>query len=324
MKSQNTRTSSAAAPTRERGAPGVLIALDGSLAAASAIPAAQRLAQQLDMPLHVLYVASNIAKPGRAIELDLEPSLLALPGVELEVRVGDPAAEILRAIEAPDTYLTVLTTHGRVIEHGRHLGHVAEQVITQTMRPILLIRPESAATASTAIEARRFLLPLDGKAATARALGRVADIVQRLGGSFDVLFVADPKQLAPDAAARTGEPGSLAIPRYVDQLQHEWPAWMREALDHLSACSARYPLGVSARVHVAGVAGVADETIAGVILQFVAQHQQDVIVLVRRSQLESGRAVILRALLDQTPCPVLLSGAPTATRTHVKGAAATT
>lgn len=319
MNSPLTQSSSEAQSTRatrSRPAPAVLIALDGSPAAASAVPAARRLAQQLEMPLHLLYVVDSAAVPGTAFRLDFDLGPTAPPEVELDVRIGDPAAEILHAIEDPDTYLTLLTTHGRVVESGRHLGHVAEQVVARTMRPILLIRPESAATASTAIEARRFLLPLDGKVATARALGRVADIVQRLGGSFDVLFVADPKQLAPDVSAEPGEPGDLAIPHYVDHRQHEWPGWMHEALDHLSACSARYPLAIQARVHVAGAVGLAEETIAGVILQYMDKHQQDVVVLVRRSRLESGRAAILRALLDQTPCPVLLTGAPGPARSH--------
>lgn len=304
-----------------RSAPAVLVALDGSVAAATAMPVAQRLAQLLEMPLHILHVAtSRAAAEQQAPHLDLEPA--ATPLVELDVRVGDPAAEILRAIEAPNTYLTVLTTHGRGIERGRHLGYIAEQVIAQTMRPILLIRPEAAAAASAAINARRFLLPLDGKAATARALGRITDIVRRLRGSYDVLFVADPMQLAAAAPPGSGEPGNLGIPRYVDQLQHEWPDWMHEVLDHLSACSARYPLGVPVRVHVAGVAGPADGTIASVVLQFVDDHLDDVIVLVRRSRLELGRAEILRALLDQTPCPVLLTRTPGPVRPFMPNATA--
>lgn len=310
--------------TRSQPVPAVLVAIDGSAAAASAIPAAQRLAQQLEMPLRLLYVAPNDDAAGQALHLDLNLGPTAAPRAELDTRVGDPTTEILRAIEAPDTFLTVLTTHGRIIERGRSLGHIAEAVIAQTMRPILLIRPEAAAVAESAIEARRFLLPLDGKAATVRALGRITDIVQRLGGSFDVLFVADPTQLTPATAAPgSSEPGNLGIPRYVDQLQHEWPAWMHEVLHHLSACSARYPLGVPARVHVAGVAGVADGTIATVVLKFMADHGDDVIVLVRRSRLEPGRAAILRSLLDRTPCPVLLTGSPVPARSRLNKATTT-
>ncbi len=315
-------------PTRPRSL--VLVAVDGSPAAETAVRIAQSLAHKLEMPLHLLHVAAGPVAATTAQQqlhdhFGLDP--MDAPVAEIDVRVGDPATEILRAIGAPETFLTVLTTHGRDIEPGRHLGHVAEQVIAHTMRPILLIRPEAAATAASAIEARRFLFPLDGKAATARALGHITDIVHRLGGSLDVLFVADHVQLttgAPGSAEEQGteEPGDLGIPRYVDQLQHEWPAWMHEVLDHLSACSARYPLGVPARVHVAGVSRTGDGSIASVVLRFVADHHDDVIVLVRRSRLETGRAEILRALLDQTPCPVLLTGAPPPAGSHVNKATA--
>jgi nucleotide-binding universal stress UspA family protein len=300
--SHQTNESTTAPPTRggeSQSAGVVLLALDGSAAAATALPVASSLARRLGAPLHILYVAQSAAEVADFAALAHRDTTLA-PAAEIEVRVGDPASEILRAIEEPRTYLTILTTHGREIEPGRHLGHVAEAVIARTMRPILLIRPEAAALASTAIEARHFLVPLDGAAATARALSDIFEIVHRLSGSCDVLFVADPLQVTMPGAA---EPGSLGIPHYIDQPHHEWPAWMREVQHHLSASAERYPLDVPAHVHVA--AG----TISSVVLQFVAEHHEDVIVLVRRSRLEAGHAQVLRTLLDKTPCPVLLTGA---------------
>ena len=44
------------------------------------------------------------------------------------------------------------------------------------------------------------------------------------------------------------------------------------------------------------------------ITRFAAEHASDAVVLARRSRLEPGRAAVLRAVLDQTPCPVLLVG----------------
>jgi hypothetical protein len=45
--------------------------------------------------------------------------------------------------------------------------------------------------------------------------------------------------------------------------------------------------------------------IGNAITQFAAGHREDVIVLVRRSRLEPGRARVLREVLHQTSCPVL-------------------
>ncbi len=275
----------------------VLLTLDGSEAAATALPAARAIAWQLSMPLRLLHVVpSPISMADIAERLHVDGIVTA---EQIVVRVGDPVDEILNAIEDRQTYLTVMTTHGRYIEPGRHLGHIAEAVVASTLRPILLIRPEAATTATEVLSARRFLLPLDGSATTARSLSAITDIVARLNGSFDVLFVVDPSRPTP----RPEEPGGLNVPSYVDQPQHEWPSWMREVLDYLCACSSRYPLGISTRVHVRQ--GAIDTT----LLQFVEDHENDAIVLVRSSHLEPGHASVLRAVLDHTPCPVVLTGA---------------
>lgn len=303
-------TASAHGPTDERASPSmrhvdhlaprhpvVLLTLDGSPAAATALRPARYIAQQLALPLQVLHIATQaiaVSDVARALRVD---TLAA--SEQVVVRTGDPVHEILRAIDDPSTYLTVMTTHGRAIETGRHLGHVAEAVVAATVRPILLIRPESLEVALTTLYAGRFLLPHDGSATTARALGAVTDIVRRLGGSFDVLFIFDP---ARHPLAEEAEPGSLNMPYYVDQPQHEWPAWMHEVHDHLSAAASRHPLGITTHIHTGRGPSEA------VVLQFVADHQNDAIVLVRTSHLEPGHGAILRTVLDQTPCPVILTG----------------
>jgi nucleotide-binding universal stress UspA family protein len=276
----------------------VLVTLDGSPAAATALGAARCLAQQLAMPLQLLHIAQQpiaVTDLVRALRVDT----MAMTE-EVVVRTGDPVSEILRAVDDPSTYMTMMTTHGRAIETGRHLGHVTEAVVAATMRPVLLIRPEAKEVALRSLCGGRFLLPLDGSPTTARALGAVADIVQRLGGSFDVLFIADP--IRPPVAEEA-EPGSLNIPYYIDQPQHEWPSWMQEVHDHLSASSSRHPLGITTHIHMGRGSSEA------AVLHFVANHHNDAIVLVRRSHLEPGHGNVLRAILDQTPCPVFLTGA---------------
>jgi hypothetical protein len=63
------------------------------------------------------------------------------------------------------------------------------------------------------------------------------------------------------------------------------------------------PADMQARVYLA------QGEIAHEIGRFAVEHDSDAIVLVRRSHLEVGRAHVLRAVLDTTPCPVLLVGA---------------
>ena len=276
--------------------PVVLVALDGSPAAMTALPVARTVAAQIGAEVEILYIAA-----GPLPESDLRKQL-GLDRVDTGVlgirsMPGDPAAEIVRASEDPEVALVVLTTHGHAGGAGRRLGRVAESVIATSARPLLLVDPERASISAAGSPAlRRLLLPLDGTPATAMALGLATELARQLGASIDVLYIADRAQAVPT------EPGSISGPRYVDQPQHEWPHWAREVMDRLCHACAACPPDVPVRV------ALACGSIATEIIAFAAHHQHDAIVLVRRSGLESGRAQVLRAVIAQAPCPVLIVG----------------
>jgi nucleotide-binding universal stress UspA family protein len=275
----------------------VLLALDGSLAAATALPLARTVANQLGATVEILHVAGE-ERPDPDLWQRLHVELQPGEAVQVRSHAGDPASAILQAARAPGVDLVVLTTHGRVIEPGRSLGRVAQAVIAHTTTPVLLVRPEAAESAAAPRTAlRRLLLPLDGTPTTSTALRPAIDLAVRLGASIDLLYVAS----ADEVSAR--EPGSIGVPRYVDQPHHEWPAWSDRVISHLSVSLGGRPEGLSMQVFL--VAGHIAEEIA----RFAAKHESDAIVLVRRSHLEVGRARTLRAVLDRTPCPVLLVGA---------------
>jgi nucleotide-binding universal stress UspA family protein len=305
----------------------VLVALDGSPAAAMALPTALAVAAQLGADCEVLHIVSDTggaASLGRPFAQEFEaltgvklwPSELessvqiwqafalrgnalmkALAHIEVRLDVGDAAAGILGASVDPLVSLVVLTTHGHLIEAGRSLGRVAEQVIARVTRPILLIRPEATPVAIRPGAAlRRLMLPLDGTPTTAALLAPATALASRLGASVDLLYVASSGVPPPD------EPGSIGAPQYVDQPQHEWPQWAHEVISRLGEACAQCPPDVPLRTFLAQ--GDAGEAIA----RFAAEHACDAVALARRSRLEPGRAAVLRAVLDQTPCPVLLVG----------------
>jgi nucleotide-binding universal stress UspA family protein len=86
-------------------------------------------------------------------------------------------------------------------------------------------------------------------------------------------------------------------PRYVDQPQHEWPAWAQEFLDRLRAVGGARD-EVEIRLVVAqGQAGEA-------ILDFA--RQSDLIVLGWRGVLEPDRARTMRRVIRDTICPVIV------------------
>jgi nucleotide-binding universal stress UspA family protein len=170
----------------------VLIALDGSPAAATAVPIARLAATRLGAALNVLYVAPQEtadAEVRRQLGLDAG----GLRGVAVRTALGDPAREILRAAADPRVVLLVLTTHGRMPAAPRPMGHVAEAVVAGAERPVLLVRPAAAIVPGLDTGRQpRLLVPLDGTPSTAAALPPVMELARRLGGSLDCLVVVTP------------------------------------------------------------------------------------------------------------------------------------
>jgi nucleotide-binding universal stress UspA family protein len=108
-----------------------------------------------------------------------------------------------------------------------------------------------------------------------------------------VLHVATP------GTERPTEPGTLVSPRYVDQPQHEWPAWGQEFLDRLRAVG-RATNGIDIRLALAqGEAGSA-------ILNFARENGSDLIVLGWRGSLEPERAQTIRRVIRGASCPVIV------------------
>lgn len=276
----------------------VLVALDGSPAAATALPIARTIAAKLDAAIAILHSA---AVPVPAADLRQRLGLDRVDVEVLQVRAprGTPAVGILQASGAPEVALLVLTTHGRSVTGGPRLGRVAEAVVAGSIRPLLLVPPETVPAPSAAQPPLRHLLvPLNGTPTTATALQPATALASRLGASVDVLYVVDPDQANPT------EPGSVRVPYYMDQPQHEWPALERRVIDELCTIYAECPPEVPVRMVLrCGPIGEA-------IVRCAADHQDDVIVLVRRSRLEPGRARVLREVLNQTRCPILLLRGP--------------
>jgi nucleotide-binding universal stress UspA family protein len=139
----------------------VVVPLDGSALAESALPLARRLAEDLGASLHLV----RVVEPGAALDLldlglfshkayestiaalqeDAIHKLAALHGRELgrglpvsiELRVGSPAAELLSSLRAGD--LVVMTTHGIGGTTGWCIGGVAEKLLRRAPAPVVLL-----------------------------------------------------------------------------------------------------------------------------------------------------------------------------------------
>jgi nucleotide-binding universal stress UspA family protein len=118
-----------------------LVMLDGSAVADAVLPAIEMLAGQTieEAKLFRAVVASADRGPARTY-LEGVATRLARSGLKTEVLVdvGDPTMLIERAAREAD--LVVLSTHGRSgFDRLRH-GSVAERVVRQIDKPVLLVR----------------------------------------------------------------------------------------------------------------------------------------------------------------------------------------
>ncbi len=86
--------------------------------------------------------------------------------VEVEVRSGDPAEEIIASAEDAD--LVVMTTHGRGAAGRLIFGSTADRVARHGTTPTLLIR--RGADANGPVTPARVVVPLDGSELAERAL----------------------------------------------------------------------------------------------------------------------------------------------------------
>ncbi len=120
----------------------LLVAVDASGLSREAVAPAARLARRTRGCLLLLHVQDAAHEHVPEPELRAVYDLARQEGVEARplLRTGDPAAKILEAAAGEKADLIVMTTHGRSGVGRWVLGSVAEKVLRQADRPVLVIR----------------------------------------------------------------------------------------------------------------------------------------------------------------------------------------
>jgi nucleotide-binding universal stress UspA family protein len=146
-----------------------LVPLDGSVVAEGIVPFVMEIAGPLGLDVTLLCVVAPlppvVAEAGPVLVADVEKlraeaeeylvpfaTELRTNGVRatIEVRCGEPVAEILAAAREANADLIIMTTHGRT-GFGRLLfGSVAEAVLRQADVPVFLMRQTDAQMAARA------------------------------------------------------------------------------------------------------------------------------------------------------------------------------
>lgn len=178
----------------------IMVPLDGSRFAESALPLALAIGRHTGAALHLVTVQEPIPSfaydewEGAAEEWTQSYQQNVLERVrerasgEVTADLGSGhVVEVLEQVaEQNDVDLIVMATHGRGMFSRAWLGSVADAFLHHTARPILLVRPEEAGAQpdlSVSVELSRVLIPLDGTDLSESVLDHAID--------FGSLFDAD-------------------------------------------------------------------------------------------------------------------------------------
>jgi nucleotide-binding universal stress UspA family protein len=185
----------------------LLVPLDGSSMAESALPAAAQLASRTGAQLTLVHVVEKNApsevhsdrhlvgasEAGAYLaEVARRPLLAGLRVVTHvhEVEVSDVARSISEhaAELAPD--LVVMSTHGKGSARRMFFGAIAQQVIGHGDTPVLLLRPaEDGPGGGQELRLRTILVPIDGDPAHERALPVAEELARSFTCRLDLLMV---------------------------------------------------------------------------------------------------------------------------------------
>ncbi|MDR7480945.1 MAG: universal stress protein [Armatimonadota bacterium] len=301
----------------------LLVPLDGSRLAESALPAALALARWLGARvtlLHVLEPAAPASVHGdlhlRAREealayLATHARWLAAQGVSAQVHVdvagahaappgADVAASIAAeaAVQAAD--LIVLCTHGSGGLRGLLFGRVAQQVLARGRVPVLLVRPHPAGREHP-FPCRRVLVALDGSDVAEGALPPAATLARAAGASLLLVWVV------PTATTVPGDRGVAA---------RLMPSAAAALLDDEADQASAYLARLVARLRIEGLDAHARVERGDPVPSLVAaatREGADLIVMTTHGR--SGLAAVWAGsvasrLVTQSPLPVLLLRTP--------------
>jgi nucleotide-binding universal stress UspA family protein len=255
----------------------VIVPLDGSDLAATALPVATRIADRLGASLRIVGVGANGHGKDLRAYLDAEAAELGRRDVDAVLIPAWDAATGINEYAAlhPDAVLC-MTSHGRGGLRWAMLGSVAESVVAAAPNPVVLVGPRCASDWRAG--PGPVLLCHDGGELPDAVVDVAAEWAQRLETDIvlatvihplDVEDAERPAALFTDAEARIRAHG-VAVTHRIEQ-RH-------------------YPAGV--------IADVADELHASMIV--MAAHERGVVERVLLGSITMG-------VVNLAACPVLVA-----------------
>jgi nucleotide-binding universal stress UspA family protein len=212
----------------------ILVPLDGSELAESALPYAQELATKCGAAIVLLHVCGSsdsalrnthkayIDHHAEALQNDPRVAEAESVAVSSVMVAGDPATEILGYAELNNVGLIVMTTHGRSGITRWLRGSVADRVARHSPVPVQLVRSEVAAEDGRRPEAERAIVVLlDGSETAEQVLPHAVCHSKALGAQVTLLRVCEAGFITSDYPEGPDKPSWEEHVQLMRARQHE-------------------------------------------------------------------------------------------------------
>jgi nucleotide-binding universal stress UspA family protein len=272
----------------------MLVPLDGSPMALRSLGCTTWLASRLGAQVHLLNVGAPLPRSEALARLGVPEKYRTL--FELRQVQGETVKEILMAVERYGIDLIVMTARGESAGAGppdgrKVVGHVTREVIEDTPVPVLLLPPAYAES----LPWRSALVPISGDPATDTALTLALRLAHALDLAVTIAHVAD--------SARSGGGGETGTGPS-DEAHHEYAQLLNEFVAR--AC----PLCTAEeRRRITGF-HLCRGDVAQELLHLMAHERINLLVVGWHGQFMTGHAQVLKMLLWQARCAVLLVKPP--------------
>jgi nucleotide-binding universal stress UspA family protein len=303
----------------------ILVPLDGSRLAAAAVPYAVTLARASESRVTLLAVAESPPEhaglPSAAAQegderhvtestayLESVADVMRAHGLTVTtvVRHGNPASEILAASEDANCSLIAMSTHGRTGLERIRMGSVAQHVLRHSIVPTLVVQPGDNARTEGAAMIAAVTVTLDGSPLSEEALPTAKRIATALAIPLTLL------RAIPSLSALASSGWDAGYYAYYPVSEESERAEEQAVEQYLEAVATRLRAsGLDVRTcwERSGTSH-ATETITAVL----AKQPSGIAVMASH-----GRGGVLRwalgstteAVLDQSPCPILVVRAGT-------------
>ncbi len=272
----------------------ILVPLDGSAVAARAMGCAAWLARCLQARLHVLASGAGAQAADTALER-LHVPREHWPLVTLHQAAEEtPEAGIGAALERLGVDLVVMSARGGSApgdadtDPERLVGHVTRHVIETSQRPVVVLPPHYVEH----LPWRRILVPVSGETRTDAALALALELAHALSLGVTVTHVV---------GSDGGQAHMQTLLRYQDAPHHE----IRDRVEQVVARAA--PMCSAAeRATIEDVCLCRGDP-AAEFARLIRDRHISLVVLGWHGWFMRGHARVLKALMRDIRCPVLLS-----------------